>query len=167
MKNTELKDSPIYSFPPIADFKSKLLILGTIPGKESLRRNTYYAHPQNAFWKILFNLFDHPFSTNIQIREDLLISNGIALWDVLQTCTRSSSLDTDIKKEYPNDLVQFLTSHPNISEIYFNGKGAAGYFKKYFPQINLPNQVMQSTSPAHAVKWELKLETWKTIINSR
>ncbi len=167
MKNTELKDSPIYSFPPIADFKSRLLILGTIPGKESLRTNTYYAHPQNAFWKILFTLFDHPFSTNIQIREDLLIRNGIALWDVLQTCTRSSSLDTDIKKEFPNDLVRFLSSHPNIAGIYFNGKGAAGYFKKYFPQINLPNQVMPSTSPAHAVKWELKMETWKTIINNQ
>jgi len=129
---------PIYSFAPIVGAQSKLLILGTMPGKESLRMNSYYAHPQNAFWKIVFTLFNKPFSTNYEIRQELLMQNGIALWDVLATCTRSSSLDTDIKKEQPNDILQLLAQYPNISRIYFNGKGAAGYFRKYFPQVELP-----------------------------
>jgi len=166
MKDSELKDSPVYSFPPIADLHSKVLILGTMPGKESLRRHAYYAHPQNAFWKILFTLFTHPFSTNVEVRKEVLLQNGIALWDVLQTCTRPSSLDADIRKEEPNDLPQFLSHHQNISEIFFNGKGAAGYFRKYFPEILLPYQILPSTSPAHAIRWESKLESWKSIINT-
>ncbi len=166
MKDSDLKDSPVYSFPPIADFQSRVLILGTMPGKESLRRYAYYAHPQNAFWKILFALFTHPFSANYGDRKEMLLQNRIALWDVLKTCTRPSSLDTDIRKEEPNDLHQFLLHHQNISEIFFNGKGAAGYFRKYFPDITLPNQTLPSTSPAHAVKWESKLEAWQILINT-
>lgn len=167
MENIELKASPIYSFPPIADLQSKVLILGTMPGKESLRSDAYYAHPQNAFWKIAFKLFSLPFSTDYKIRQELLLKNGIALWDVLESCTRSSSLDTDIKKEQPNNIEKFLAAHQNISVIYFNGQRAAGYFRKYFPEINLPTHTMPSTSPAHAIKWESKLEAWKTIINIR
>ena len=157
------KDSPIYSFPPIADFKSKILVLGTMPSKESLRMNGYYAHPQNAFWKIMFNLHNHPFSTDYNEKRDLLLENGIALWDVLRTCERRSSLDNDIKMEEPNDLRAFLSTHPGISKIFLNGKGAARYFNKYFVDIGLPNQVLPSTSPAHAVKWEQKLAIWQAI----
>ena len=155
--------SLIYSFEPIADFQSKVLILGTIPGKESLRTNAYYAHPQNAFWKIIFELFDFPFSNDDQVRRKVLLQNYIALWDVLKMCERKSSLDNDIKMEEPNDIHSFLLSHPGISEIFFNGKGAAGYFRKYFSDIHLPNQVLPSTSPAHAIKWEYKLDAWQVI----
>lgn len=156
-------DSPIYSFAPIEDSRSKVLILGTIPGKESLRMNAYYAHPQNAFWKIIFNLYDLPFSTDYQVRREVLHQNGIALWDVLKVCTRRSSLDNDIRMEEPNDLHTFLSSHPDILGIFFNGKGAARYFRKYFSNISLPNQVLPSTSPAHAIKWEAKLTEWQII----
>lgn len=154
---------PIYSFAPIADLKSNLLILGTIPGKESLRQNAYYAHPQNAFWKIIFTLVNQPYSTDNQVRRMVLLQNGIALWDVLKSCTRESSLDTDIKMEGPNDLRTFLSAHPGISKIYFNGKGAARFFTRYFPDIILPNHVLPSSSPAHAIKWEQKLAAWQVI----
>lgn len=163
MTEIQKTDSSIYSFPPIADSQSKVLILGTIPGKESLRMTEYYGHPRNAFWKILFRLYNIPFSTNYQFKVEILLQNGIALWDVLRTCERQSSLDTDIKMEVPNDLRQFLLSHPGISKIFFNGKGAAGYFSKYFADISLPNQVLPSTSPAHAIKWEQKLAIWQVI----
>ena len=162
-KEIKKADSPIYSFPPFADAKSKVLILGTMPGKESLRMNFYYAHPQNAFWKILFEVHKVPFSADNQDKINLLLQNGIAIWDVLRTCERQSSLDTDIKMEVPNDLRQFLSSHSGISKIFFNGKGAARYFSKYFADISLPNQVLPSTSPAHAIKWEQKLAIWQVI----
>ena len=39
----------VYSFPPIVSQKSKVLILGTMPGAASLRARQYYADPRNAF----------------------------------------------------------------------------------------------------------------------
>lgn len=156
-------DLPIYSFAPIADSQSKVLILGTIPGKESLKANAYYAHPQNAFWKIVFNLLDLPFSTDYQVRRNVLLQHRIALWDVLSTCERRSSLDNDIKMEQPNDIHSFLSLHPCVAKIFFNGKGSARYFRKYFADITLANQILPSTSPAHAIKWERKLAAWQII----
>jgi hypoxanthine-DNA glycosylase len=156
-------DSRIYSFAPIVDRYSRVLILGTIPGNESLRTQRYYAHPRNAFWKILFNILELPLSDDYQIRRDILLQYNIALWDVLKTCERRSSLDNDIRREEPNDIQTFLSLHPNIDRIFFNGKGSARYFEKYFADIRLPNQVLTSTSPAHAIKWEQKLAAWQII----
>jgi len=163
MNGIKKTDYPIYSFPPIADCFSNVLILGTIPGKESLRMKEYYAHPRNAFWRIIFDLHNIPFATDYPVKIETLRQNGIALWDVLRNCERISSLDNDIKMEVPNDLRTFLSAHPGISKIFFNGKGAARYFNKYFADISLPIQVLPSTSPAHAVKWEQKLAIWQDI----
>lgn len=160
----ELIDHTIYSFPPIVDSSSRILILGTMPGKESLRQDAYYAHPQNSFWRIIFESLTLPFSRDLEIRREVLLTNEIALWDVLKQCARSTSLDSDIKAEEPNDLTLFLSEYPTISNIYFNGKEASRYFHKYFKHINIPTQVMPSTSPAHAVNWELKLEAWRSIL---
>ncbi len=163
MSSIREKDSVIHSFAPIVDSRSKLLILGTMPGKESLRMNAYYAHPQNAFWKIILNLLDLPFSADHHERRAILLQHEIAVWDVLSSCERSSSLDNDIRLEQPNDLRSLLSSYPGISRIFFNGKVAARYFGRYFPDIRLINHVLPSSSPAHAIKLEQKQQAWQVI----
>jgi hypothetical protein len=42
----------VSSFPWVGDKHSKLIILGSMPGVESLRKQQYYAHPRNQFWNI-------------------------------------------------------------------------------------------------------------------
>ena len=163
MFENQRTNSLIYSFAPIVDLQSKVLILGTMPGNESLRTQKYYAHPRNAFWKIIFEILDLPLSDDYQIRRNVLLQHNIALWDVLKACERRSSLDNDIRMEEPNDIQTFLSLHPNIAWIFFNGKGSARYFGKYFSNIHLPNRVLPSTSPAHAIKWEQKLAAWQII----
>lgn len=157
----------IYSFPYIADSNSKILILGTMPGVQSLVKQQYYGHPHNNFWKILFLVCDEPFSTDYEVRKNLLLRNNIALWDVLQHCERPGSLDSAIIKEYPNDFAAFLKNHPSITHIFFNGKKAAHFFRKYialdesYQLIELP-----STSPANAgITFQEKLNKWQLIKN--
>jgi len=136
-----------------------------MPGVKSLELQQYYGHTQNNFWKILFSLFDTPFSTHYDERKNLLLKNHIALWDVLQACERPGSLDSAIVKECPNDFDSFLKSHPKITHIYFNGQKAAHFFKRY---VNISDKysliTLPSTSPANARKpFQFKLKEWETI----
>ncbi len=76
----------IVSFEPIVGERAKILILGTMPSEESLRKRQYYGHPQNKFWRIMFDIFEEEFSTDYEQRYELLKRHQIALWDVLQSC---------------------------------------------------------------------------------
>jgi len=136
-----------------------------MPSVQSLAANQYYGNPRNAFWKIIFTLFNTPFSADYEQRKNVLLENRIALWDVLEACVRPGSLDSAIEQEVPNDFNSFLKAHPNIKHIYFNGQKAAAYFKKY---IKLENDyqltTLPSTSPANAGKsFEAKLKEWSII----
>ena len=90
----------ISSFPPIINNESKILILGSIPGIKSLEMQQYYAHPQNKFWKIIFDLFSEDFTTDYSERIKILEKYHVALWDVIDTCERKGSLDSEIRNKF-------------------------------------------------------------------
>ena len=167
----------IQSFPPIADTTANILILGSMPGKASLRAGQYYAHRRNAFWDIMGELVGASPALPYATRTQKLKSAGIALWDVLASCTRHSSMDADIEAASicPNDFSSFLKKHPNITHIFFNGSMAEQCFRKQVqPWLaplpghrSLHSQRLPSTSPAHAsMTYEQKLNAWKVILLS-
>jgi hypoxanthine-DNA glycosylase len=166
---SERADVLVGCFPPVANADATVLILGSMPGKESLRQNQYYAHPQNAFWKIMGELIGaHPGLPYAQ-RLAILKSSGIALWDVLASCEREGSLDADIRAEAANDFTAFFARHPHISKVCFNGSKAEQSFRKFvlnkqaLPQLEL--QRLPSTSPAHAgMRYANKLQAWRTAL---
>jgi hypoxanthine-DNA glycosylase len=155
----------IYSFPPIADTQSRILILGTMPGKISLSKQEYYAHPQNAFWKIVFELFEKEFVETYYCKKEFLLKKQVGLWDVLQTCERESSADSDIQEEIVNDFETFFKFHPSITHIFFNGNNPFIYFKRHQKNIPLPFSILPSTSPANAIPFTKKLNAWSVILN--
>lgn len=156
--------SRISSFPPIVDKSSKILILGSVPGVKSLQMQQYYAHPQNNFWKLMFHLVDTEFSSDYHTRLQLLKKHRIALWDVIESCERKGSKDTDIKSEIDNDIQELINSHPNIKIIFCNGqKSYKNLLKVVGKNFIIPIVVLPSTSPLHTIKFEEKLEQWKII----
>jgi len=154
----------INSFPPIADEHSEILILGSVPGVKSLEMQQYYAHPQNQFWKILFHLFGEEFSTDYQQRIDFLKRHNIALWDVIESCERKGSLDTAIKNEIDNNILELIDNHPNIKTIFCNGqKSYKNLIKLVGKDFKIPVLVLPSTSPLHTIGFDEKLNNWKII----
>ena len=156
----------IFGFPPVADDNSEILILGSMPGQESLNKQQYYGHARNQFWKILFELFEVPMEENYESKVALLHKNKIALWDVIYYCEREGSLDTNIRNEKINDLNTFIKNHPKIKAVFFNGDRAYKDFKKYigfgeFQGIEFIK--LLSTSPANSKPFAVKLENWKII----
>jgi len=164
----------IHSFPPIADATANILILGSMPGKESLRAGQYYAHRRNAFWSIMGELVGAVPSLPYEARTRMLKSSGIALWDVLASCARHSSMDADIEADsiLPNDFVSFFLAHPDITHVFFNGSMAEKCFRIHV-QDQLGNRLLHyqrlpSTSPANAsVRYGQKLDAWQTILQGR
>lgn len=162
----------IRSFPPVADTHATALILGSMPGEESLKQQQYYAHRQNAFWRIMGDLVGaHP-SLPYQQRLHALTAAHIALWDVLHTCEREGSLDSDIEQEEANDFAAFFARHPHITHVYFNGAKAEQSFKKFvlgkqkLPLLEFVR--LPSTSPAHAgMRYEEKVKVWGEAIGLR
>lgn len=161
----------VHSFDPIADAESRVLILGSMPGKASLRAVQYYAHPQNAFWKILGALFDFEPGGSYESRIASLHEHGIALWDVMQSCIRETSLDSDIEELsiVSNPFADFLRDHPKIHTICFNGaKAEASWRKHVLPQLSQSDGIayhrLPSTSPANAsIRYDDKVEAWKIL----
>lgn len=161
----------IQSFPPIENPAATILILGSIPGKESLRAGQYYAHPRNAFWPIMGELAGAAPALPYEERIKKLKSAGIALWDVLASCTRHSSMDADIESDSicPNDFASFFLKHPRITHVFFNGAMAEQCFHRHVKPMfnNHPLQYLRlpSTSPANAsMSYEQKLSAWKMIL---
>ena len=156
----------IQSFPPIVNFLTQTLILGTMPGVTSLEKKEYYAHPRNHFWKIIFTLLDSlPIPENFDDKIKVLHKNNIGLWDVLQNCERKGSLDIHIKNQQENDFTTFLTQFSSINKIVFNGKESHKFFYKKFGQIKgITYFIMPSTSPANTLPFDKKLEIWSAFL---
>lgn len=157
----------INSLLPIIDENARILILGSIPGQESLRKQEYYANPRNHFWKILFSLINIPLPLDYSQRVILIKKQRIALWDVIETCSRQGSLDSNIKNENPNDFRWLFSKYPSINSVFFNGAKAYEVFRKKvgfekFVHINF--EKLPSTSPANTQAYDKKLEEWKKII---
>lgn len=157
-----------HTFGPIAGADPVILILGSFPGAVSLSKNEYYGNPRNSFWKIIFDLFGKTLTDNYKSKKALLKRNGIALWDVLMECEREGSLDSNIKNGKTNDIRSFLDQKSSIKTVFFNGKGAERFYKKF---IGLDEEwefiTLPSTSPAHQrLNYEEKLGKWKAVKKS-
>lgn len=154
----------ISSFLPIIDKESKILILGSIPGVKSLEMQQYYAHPQNKFWKIIFELFNEKFTTDYDERIKILEKHHIALWDVIDTCERKGSLDSEIRNEEANDIQQLLQNYPSIKAIFCNGQKSFKNLQKIMgKECAIPLFVLPSTSPLHTISFEKKLREWEIL----
>ncbi|MBI3903950.1 MAG: DNA-deoxyinosine glycosylase [Nitrosomonadales bacterium] len=145
---------------------ARMLVLGSMPGKKSLQEKQYYALPQNVFWKIMGELHGAYPEQPYEKRLDALKASGIALWDVLQSCERKSSMDADIRNETANDFATFFARYPHITRVFFNGTKAEQSFRGFvlgeqaLPALEFRR--LPSTSPAHAgMRYADKLEAWR------
>ena len=157
--------SIIHPFPPLFDENSKPLILGSFPSVKSRESMFFYGHPQNRFWKVLAIIFNQPIPQNIEDKKNLVLDNGLALWDSIHSCTVIGSSDSSIKDVIPNDIRDII-QNSNINRIFCNGALSHKMYMKYiFPDTGIKAVKLPSTSPANATfSLEKLVEEWKMII---
>lgn len=161
----------VCSLPPVWSPDARVLILGSMPGERSLAAQQYYAHPQNQFWPIMGQLFGAGAEIDYTRRLQLLRANGVALWDVLESCERIGSLDSSIVRtsEQPNDIAGLLQRSGGLNAVFLNGRKAEQSFRRLLPSLlrirpDLKVELLPSTSPAHAgMSRDDKIAAWKRI----
>jgi hypoxanthine-DNA glycosylase len=158
----------VHSFPPVVSAASRVLILGTMPGIVSLKAREYYAHPRNAFWRIMGELFGAGPSRPYEERVAVILSAGVALWDSVEACVRPGSMDKSITDEVANDFSAFFAKYPSISHVFFNGSKSEAVFRRHvLPTLTGDRRIytrLPSTSPAHAgMTPEAKVQAWSIV----
>jgi hypoxanthine-DNA glycosylase len=157
----------LHGLPPLVSANTRLLILGSFPSVRSLAQQQYYAHPQNAFWRILQAIWPaSPYSLSAdsyQSRCEWLIARGLGLWDVYASCERQGSLDAAICNPLVNDLTGLAAVCPALCAIAHNG-GESARHARHSAALGLPVYRLPSTSPANASwSFERKLAAWREV----
>jgi hypoxanthine-DNA glycosylase len=143
-----------------------LLVLGSFPGRASLRAGQYYGHPQNQFWRLINAVFDLRLTElSYAERLRLLDINGIGLWDVITAAEREGSLDSAIRNAQPSDLPALIGGLPKLRVIAFNGGTAARQGRKVLGERAQRYRVLDlpSSSPAYTLSFDQKLSRWKSL----
>ena len=155
---------PIHTIEPVYNSDSRVLILGSFPSVKSREQQFFYGHPQNRFWRVVAGVFDCPVPQTVPEKKALLLGHGIAVWDVIASCTISGSSDASIRDVVPNDISGILEA-ADIRKIYANGAKSYELYQKYiYPKTKREIVKLPSTSPANAVfSYERLLEAWKII----
>ena len=162
----------ITGFPPIANRRARVLVLGSMPSEASLAAGRYYAYRHNQFWRIAGAILGFEPDAPYARRKAALVKAGIALWDVVESCVRKGSLDSAIREDSirANDFAGFLAMHPGIRRVCFNGRKAeSAWRRRVEPTLpknrKLDYRLLPSTSPAHAgMGYRSKLRVWRSAI---
>ena len=164
-----LTDMRLQGLAPVADARTRLVILGSFPGVASLQAQQYYAHPHNKFWPILAALWPQhpqPPRSDYAGRCAWLLERGLGVWDVYDSCERQGSLDNAIRAPQVNDFAALKQRCPRLHAVAHNG-GESYKHAKQLQGLGLAVYKLPSTSPANA-GWsmERKLSAWREVMQA-
>ena len=156
-------DLPVkHGLPPIARDDARLFILGSLPGDASLASKRYYAHPQNAFWRLIGSVVGDDLQTlDYADRLERLKHNRIGLWDVVAHAQRKGSLDQAIRVAGHNPLVDYFAGFADLEAVAFNGSTAAAIGRRLLSGLDRLTLVdLPSSSPANTRPFAEKAQEW-------
>lgn len=162
----------LQGLPAQLDGRCRVLVLGSMPGEQSLRQQRYYAHPRNRFWPLLADLLGFAAGLDYAQRIAAMRCAGVGLWDVIGQCRRRGSLDAAIEPDsiVVNPLPQQIALLPELAAIACNGAAAAKAWRRHVePRLSAaqrrPLLVLPSTSPANAAWSPARLrEDWSALL---
>lgn len=155
----------LHAFAPVVDENTRVLVLGSLPGAASLAAEKYYAHPQNAFWRLIggaigVDLHNLPYEARLAP----LRRTGVGLWDVIASAERRGSLDQAIRSAETADLIALIEDLPQLNGVAFNGATAARIGRKALARMEGLTLIdLPSSSPAHTRPLEEKAAAWKRL----
>ncbi len=153
------------AFAPVVNDHTRVLVLGSLPGEMSLAAGRYYAHPQNALWRLVGHVLDEDIAAlAYEQRLERLLARGIGLWDTIETARRIGSLDSAIKDAEARDLKALAATLPSLRALAFNGGTSTKIGMKMMAGSDLALIGLPSSSPAYAaMRFEQKAQAWSAL----
>ena len=153
------------AFAPVVDEKTRILVLGSLPGDASLKAVQYYAHPQNAFWRLIGGVVGRDLHAMAYAdRLEALRTAGVGLWDVIASAERRGSLDAAIRSPEAADLRGLVAGLPGLKVVAFNGAAAARGGRRSLAAVEGLTLIdLPSSSPAHARPLAEKAARWAVL----
>ncbi len=150
-----------HPFDPILFNDTKILILGTFPSLDSFKVDFYYGHKRNQFWKLLSTIYQMPIESRAQ-KIELVKQNRLGLYDVVRSCKRRNSSDSNLKECELFDFPALLEAYPSIEKLAFTGVKARQLFEQVYADLEVARVTLPSPSPAYAsMRFEQKLEIYR------
>ncbi|HIH74942.1 MAG TPA: DNA-deoxyinosine glycosylase [Methanosarcina sp.] len=154
------------SFPPVLDDNTEVLILGSLPGDESLRRQQYYGHPGNDFWRLVGNAIGENLQDmDYETRLKTLIRHRIGLWDVFKAGKREGSQDSNIREEVVNQFSILKEMTPKLKLVCFNGK-TSGRYEPVLRAMGYQTKVLPSSSGINRRNVKMRELEWESALKS-
>lgn len=153
-------------FAPVVDERTRLLVLGSLPGEQSLQAQQYYANPRNQFWLLMSDVMGADLvGLAYPARLETLLRHGVGLWDVVAEANRPGSLDSQIRDRADNNLPGLLQRFPRIQALAFNGGTAAQLGARALREHAARYRIvpLPSSSPAHTLAYAQKLAAWREL----
>lgn len=149
------------SFPPVVDEETRLLLLGSLPGEQSLAEARYYAHPRNHFWRLMSGVIGRDLvPLDYEERLKALLAARVGLWDSVGSAVRAGSLDASIRGHRANALAELAAGLPKLRAVAFNGGTSARIGMKALAGAEVALVPLPSSSPAYTLPFEEKLRKW-------
>ncbi len=162
-----------HCFAPVIRRDTRLVILGSLPGRLSLEAGRYYAHPRNQFWRLVGAVIGRDLAAlDYDARLETLLDARIGLWDTVAAGRRAGSLDADLRLEESSDLPALIGRLPELRALGLNGGTAARIARRRLgarsgdgadegPDPDLVD--LPSSSPAYTLPFAAKLHSWAAL----
>ncbi len=151
-------------FAPVVDERTRLIVLGSLPGEIALARGQYYGNPQNHFWRLMSAVIELDLvPLGYEQRLTALLRHRVGLWDTIASARRDGALDAAIRGHEPNALPDFVATRPSLRAIGFNGKTSARIGRKALGETSLVLIDLPSSSPAFTIPFDKKRDAWMAL----
>jgi hypoxanthine-DNA glycosylase len=145
-----------HPFAPYVPQQSRILILGSFPGRESTQtkreNDWFYCASRNQFWKIIESVFDQVLVTT-SAKQELFKQRNIAITDIIESCERRDNKNSDdnlVNKVYNNIAITNIITQNPIKKILFTSKSVYLEFLENFDKPNgIELVVLPSPSPVY------------------
>ena len=146
-----------HGFEPVFDQHSRVLVLGSFPSVLSRANAFYYGNPVPPNeGDPLASGEPATLDASIAAKRSMLLSGGVAVWDVIESCDIKGSSDASIRNVVPAHIER-ITDAASIEVVVCNGGTAGRLYKRYLqdrtglPAVVLPRQVLPMPPGAWSV----------------